>query len=285
MSWRDRVAKMLAQGVPVRTDLPTPAYHGSNTGFSRFMRTPVDDVNLDRGLGIHAAKDPALASSFADRAMTKMSDEVAPQVYPIAIPGEDKFLQVRQPIMPNYTRNTELPMWQRVAMDERAIERMMAESAFRQDQDVFARYLVEARAMKPRTAERAASEMVKGGTVPMEGANYNLDRFIKNFGGRPYNYQDRKAVTELSRQDWEDQGYKGLRYINTSPTEAGAKGVVDPTSYVVFDPANIRSQFAKFGTTPRSLSTNDLLAGVAGMAAVPAGIGALVDQSTYGDRQ
>jgi hypothetical protein len=295
MSWRERIAKMLAQGVPVRTDLPTRAYHGSTHTFDRFVTPPVDSVNLDRGLGVHLAADPALASSFPRRAITEKRGDpsgysvkqgAAPQVYPVAIPPEHKFLQVSQPSYWDDAPHGK--EWMGIKTDERAVEEMMTAKAYREDPALLERYLREARAMQGNEAQRAAQKMASGEGVilglPHEAPNpYTLDQFISNYGGRPYNQRDREAVTDIARGKWQDEGHAGLRYINTSPREAGAKGVVDQTSYIVFDPKDIRSQFARFD--PAKADSGNLLSSVAGMAAVPAGIGALVDQSTYGARQ
>jgi hypothetical protein len=253
MGWRENIAKALINTVSggKRTDLPTKVYHGTNKTFEAFENRPVDYM-LDRGLGTHVAKDPALASTFADRWIkdkgpdyfSRWTKEVKgePQVYPLRVPGEEKFLQLDQPRRGSLIEGE--PAWRGIMHDEHAVERAMADAAYRKDPEMLTRYLVEARAMKPDDAAAISRALVAGERPMIEGRPSNLQEFLANFGGKPYNDADRQRMTDLARQHWEDQGYAGLRYINTSPTEAGAKGVADPTSYIVFNPASIRSEYA-----------------------------------------
>jgi hypothetical protein len=76
--------------------------------------------------------------------------------------------------------------------------------------------------------------------------------------------------SRLARQDWQKQGYAGLKYINTHPAEAGAPGVKDPVSYIVFDPKHLRSEFAQMD--PAMAHSSDLLSGVLPPIAVGGGI-------------
>ena len=51
-------------------------------------------------------------------------------------------------------------------------------------------------------------------------------------------------MARIARQSWQNQGYKGLRYTNTSPMETMPEaGVKVPTSYVVFDPKDAAPRF------------------------------------------
>jgi len=186
-----------------------------------------------------------------------------------------------QPEYPN--RSSVEPIWRRVATDQRAIEIMAAQKAYQQNPELLERYLMEARQQPAKEAISNARAMARGDRVPMEGTKYNLEELTRSFGGKPYNEADQQAMVDTARDAWSKEGYKGIRYINTAPLEAGAFGVKDPTSYIVFNPKDIRSQFARFD--PAKADSSNLLSSVAGMAAVPAGIGALVDQSSYGARQ
>lgn len=275
MSWRDLIAKAI-------TDLVTPAYHGTNKTFSAFKAQPVDWM-LDRGLGTHVAKDPALASSFAERwmkpAQTIWQQDTMkgePQIYPLMIPHESRFKQLPQPLVRDNWID-DVPQWKKVMHDEWAVERAMADAAYRRDPDMLERYLREARQYDPAVAQSSARTMAEGGTARTPEGDYDLPRFLGNYGGRPYNDADRALMTETARKAWQDEGYAGLRYINTSPNEAGAKGVTDPTSYIVFDPKDIRSRFAAFD--PAQRNSSELLAGLAAVSALP--IGALAAQDAF----
>jgi hypothetical protein len=287
MSWRARIAKALAAGQPVRTDLSTPGYHGTGNVFIGFENQPISKTHMiDTALGTHVGKDPLLASGFADRFINQtprspadyqVRMEKTPNVIPLAIPGEDKFLQAVQPRYEG--REKAKPEWRHVLTDQRAIEIMAAQKAYQQNPELLERYLMEARMQPAKEAIGNARAMVRGDRVPMEGREYNLEELTRNFGGMPYNAADKQAMVDTARDAWSKEGYKGIRYINTAPLEAGAFGVKDPTSYVVFDPKNIRSQFAKFD--PAKMDSNDLLAGIAGATAVPVGMGVAFDQSAY----
>lgn len=289
MSWRDRIAAVIARGG--RSDLTTPAYHGTGNVFTEFKNQPISKTYMiDTALGTHAAKEPALASSFADRFILETPRSPTdyqirlnkePNVLPLAIPDEKTFLQAVQPRYPG--RETATPEWRHVQTDQRAIEIMAAQKAFAENPELLERYLMEARAQPAKEAIPNARALVRGDRVPMEGTEYDLGSLTRNFGGKPYNDADQQAMVDLARSAWEKEGYKGIRYINTAPLEAGAPGVKDPTSYIVFRPENIRSQFAKFD--PAKTGSADLLSSLAGMAAVPMGIGAVADQSKYEAQQ
>jgi hypothetical protein len=251
-----------------RTDLPTRAFHGTNKVFPGFVNQPVDYM-IDPALGTHAAADPALASSFADRWIkpaTYYNNDYSvggnPHVIPLRIPAEERFLQADQPRYESARPDT--PLWKSVLSDQTAIERMAAESAYKQDPDLLARYLQLGRAMWPADAFPMARALASGETREIGGVPHDLKRLISNYGGKPFEKSDRATMVDLARKQWQDQGYAGIRYINTAPMEAGAPGVKDPTSYIIFDPKNIRSEFAQFD--PRKIGSTNLLAGVGGAA-------------------
>jgi len=203
----------------------------------------------------------------------------APQMIPVMIPHESKFLQATQPRYPGRVDTPESPTWRNVLSDQTTIEQMAAEKAYPQNPEILERYLMQARNLPAQEAIPAARSLVRGDTVRSEGLDMDLARFVKNYGGKPYNDADRQAVVDLAREAWEKEGHKGIRYINTAPMEAGAPGVKDPTSYIVFRPENIRSRFAKFD--PANADSSDLLASVAALAAVPPTLGAFTKQDEY----
>lgn len=280
MSWRDRIAKAVAG--TMRTDLTTPAYHGTWKNFQEFKTPPVSNVWLDRGLGTHVAKDPRIASEFADRWVDPKGEGVvgSPQVHMLAIPAESRFMQVPQPAYDWALNNPSVKPWEGVMHDEHAIDRLVARTAYQKNPEMLTRYLMEARAMPEEEAKKIAGELVAGKAPVIEGKEQNLERFVGNYGGRPFNQADRELMTELARKQWQDEGYVGLRYTNTSPREAGAQGVIDPTSYIVFDPKHIRSQFAEFSPDPQAMESANLLRGFAPISAIPV-MGEVADQSKY----
>jgi hypothetical protein len=128
--------------------------------------------------------------------------------------------------------------------------------AYQADPDMLARYLVEARAIPQATAGQLARDVIANKLSP-EGMKAldmrpelfslgppdpsvtQLERFLRNFGGRPYNEADRRKAVELARGRWQAKGYQGLSYQDTAPMEVGGKGVKDKTAYIVFDPKHL----------------------------------------------
>jgi hypothetical protein len=287
MSWRDKIAKSLLERFG---GLTTDAYHGTKRQFEgrAFKEQRYEDAySIDRALGPHFAKDPALSGSFANpssrlapgdynRHLTAEAyDNIAeiPQVLPVKIPDESAFLQAVQPIR----YGDEGPIWQRVKTDTKAIEDMAAEAAYLRDPDLLTRYLERGRAMRPPEARAISRALVQGEQPVIEGKPRSLAGLVDNYSPASY---DAARITDLARDSWQDKGYAGIRYINTAPEEAGARGVKDVTSYIVFNPADIRSRFAQFD--PARWMDKDLLAGIGGAAVVtPPVIGELVAPDRY----
>jgi len=287
MGARDAIAQLLV-GAMKRTDLPTDAYHGTRRVFDAFKQWPVKEAyTIDRALGTHLAKDPALSSSaFANTGLSpadynKMTLEAyqniaeTPHVIPVKIPAEDRFLQAVQPEHRPSREGQhgfvgEDPLWRRVRTDTSAIENMAGYEAYMRDPDLLKAALERGRNM-PSDEARAVSRALVAGESPMiSGAQQDLPYFLRNYGA-PVGDDIKQHVTDTARKSWEGKGYAGIRYINTAPMEAGAAGVTDPTSYLVFSPSNIRSRFAQFGGDPESLVSPNLLRGAA-FAPVGAGV-------------
>jgi hypothetical protein len=293
MGARDAIAKLLV-GAAKRTDLPTDAYHGTRRVFDAFKQWPVKEAyTIDRALGTHVAKDPALSSSaFADTGLhpadyNKMTVEAyenineVPHVIPVKIPAESRFLQADQPIVRpqrnivnpitgNAVVDVNDPLWRRVRTDTSAIENMAGYEAYTRDPDLLKAALERGRNMPSDEARAVSRALVAGEKATISGAEQDLPYFLRNYGA-PVGDDIKQHVTDTARKSWEGKGYAGIRYINTAPMEAGAAGVTDPTSYLVFSPSNIRSRFAQFGGDPESLVSPNLLRGAA-FAPVGAGV-------------
>jgi hypothetical protein len=97
-------------------------------------------------------------------------------------------------------------------------------------------YLIQARNVEPEAAAAMAEALARGETVAMphegHGRAYDLMEFLQNYGGRPYNNEDRARMVREARKLWRAQGYVGLRYVNTSPMETAEAS--DLAAYVVF---------------------------------------------------
>jgi len=109
----------------------------------------------------------------------------------------------------------------------------------------------------------------ESGTIPDWG--YGFGGEVLREAGRK-----KKPLADAYRQGLTEAGHDGIIYRND------VEGIASHAA-IPFAPSQIRSRWAAFD--PATASSGNLLAGVAGLTAVPAGIGAMFDQSTYGERQ
>lgn len=263
------VKALAKDGFPLFSAIPREslltAYHGTTKEFDHFQ--VFDDYMLDRALGVHFAQDPYLANSFVMERVNGREVGAKPggRVIKAKLPG-DSYLTVDQPEIDHLKGRTDVPLWRRVATDQRAIERAVMKVAYQRDPQMLMRYLRDARNIPALKAASLARGLANGQVVDIPGdGQYDLDKFLNNYGGKPYNDTDRKRAVQVARDVWKGQGYKGLKYINTSPMEMA--GVGDPTSYIVFDPVDI-----KYSSIPRQSM----------LAVTPASIGAIQQRLVYG---
>lgn len=231
---------------PTRAYHGTPSAHGEEGAFTTFRDANAgDEYMLDRRLGAHFAKDPAMSNTFLyEMGDTDIFPNKGAHILPVQLPAEHEFLDVDQPLIPWTDPNSPdfRPPPEGVAReplrhtDQRAIEELVALEAYRRDPDLLARYLVQARNVSPSDAPRLTQEFLKGSEValPYDDKPRTLSDFLRNYGGNPYNDADRARVVELAREALKEKGYKGLRYYNTSPSET--RKAADKTAYIVFDP-------------------------------------------------
>ncbi len=225
------------------TDKRNIAYHGTTKDFTQFNKGDPAEFMLDRALGPHFAKDPEIANSFVLERVN--GRDVGPKeggrIMPVTLPSDDKFLVPDQPRFDWAKDNPALKEWEARPSDQGVIEQMIAKEGYMKDPAMLERYLQQARALPADKAAEVARDLVAGKKADIDGGS-DMDRFVRNYGGRPYNDADRAKMVELAKQSWQDQGYKGIKYINTSPMEnATAK---DPTSYIVFDPKDVKPLYA-----------------------------------------
>jgi hypothetical protein len=262
-------------------------YHGTKNVFPEFKQFGIGDAyTIDRALGTHVAKDPAMSSeAFAgvppEYSLSTSGDKAwagTPHVIPLKAPPDEAFLRADQPQV-RAPMGTE-PFWKTVRTDTSAIQDMAALEAYKRDPDLLQAHLERGRNMRPDEARALSRAMVAGESPTIEGKPQDLPYFLRNYGAAPSD-AIKQRVVDLARDSWQDKGYAGIKYINTAPMEAGAPGVKDPTSYVVFNPADLRSRFAKFAGDPESMLSPDLMRGA---VAAPIGVGAMsstYDQGTY----
>jgi hypothetical protein len=223
-------------GVPGETR--NVAFHGTTQAFEKFKPGDPAEFMLDRALGPHFAKDPEIANSFTlDRINGRdVGAKEGGRIIPVVLSPDEKFITADQPRY-DWAKDKEVAPdkeWSVRATDQNVIEKMVATEGFKKDPAILERYLEQARAIPADKAPGIARDLVEGKKVNLDGMDQDLNRFVNNYGGRPYNDADRAEVIKLAKQSWMANGYEGIKYINTSPMEnATAK---NPTSYIVFDP-------------------------------------------------
>jgi hypothetical protein len=226
-----------------------PAFHGTTRPIEKFSQLgePEETFNPDRMLGYHFAKDPAVSNAFV---MERINEEErgaqeSGHIIPVLIPGDQHMLEVPQPQY-EWAAKKGLPRTNNnIETDEVAIAKMIAREAYPSHPEILAKFL-ENRHMSPDEAKTAAKTIVEGGTahLPLDGP-HNLERLVNNFiGAFPTDVGLKRQLVRTAREHWQKQGYKGLKYINTSPMETMATaGVKDPTSFVVFNPKHVRGRY------------------------------------------
>ena len=235
---RDYHGRWTAGGGGVPGETRNVAFHGTTKSFEKFLPGNPGEFMLDRALGPHFAADPEIANSFTLERVNgrDIGAKEGGRIIPVVLPSDDKFITADQPRY-DWAKDKDIPPekeWSVRTTDQNVIEKMVAMEGFKKDPALLERYLEQARAIPADKAPGIAADLVAGKKVNLEGRDQDLNRFVNNYGGRPYNDADRARIIDLAKQSWMDQGKAGIKYINTSPMEnATAK---NPTSYIVFDP-------------------------------------------------
>lgn len=226
-------------GMAAARSLTNRVYHGTQALPFEHFKPNTESYNLADQLGTHVAKDRTISENIATKGKSG-GETVNGHVYDLHTLPDEHFLEVDQPHLP-YIEDKTIPKTSKNVMhDDWQVERMIMKHAFEKDPSILARYLETARRVPKEDAPRLAQEMAAGKKVnlPVDGEGWDLDRFIRSFGGKPYNKEDRALAVNLFKKDMQEKGYGGLKYINTGVMEQeGPKAVADPTSYIVFDPS------------------------------------------------
>jgi hypothetical protein len=241
---------------------PQTVYHGSKeAGFSEFkLPDAAKEFMMDRLVGVHVAKDPELAVHFTEKESSgewgAPKEQYKGGVYILEIPPPEKFHEVEQKLLP-YVESGTPKTPKNVETDQTVIGNMAYQSAFRQDPAIFQRYLEGRWRLKPEEALAAATDILAGKPhslslvrqgKPIVGLEdyTKADGVLSINGSAPQQIADRASSRELFVNEMKGKGYAGLKYLNTSPMETA--GVKDPTSFVVFDPKDIKFKYHKLFT-------------------------------------
>jgi GNAT superfamily N-acetyltransferase len=237
---------------------PRVLFHGTRADFNEFEVS--DDGLVNETMGVHVAKDPKLTDAFsvgtyaASSAWSEGEDAVKTRskdghrIPDMIKPGGNTkpvFVKMEKPyIMPNYG-----------SMDQHNIRIDVFDKVFREDKNAFIHFATSTRNVSPEEAEDAYERLSRN--EPIENGNLSvpqsyIDEYGSGFAGFASNYSPEFAP-DYKGKDWKNwagkrykeimvsQGYDGIIYENTSGNEVGHDGKIDHTSYIVFDPKNIKS--------------------------------------------
>jgi hypothetical protein len=246
-----------------QNQLTMPVYHGTQNDITAFNdKIPPErssdewenrDQNyhsMSRALGVHVAKDPVVSNSeyFTMRNLSS----VGANVMPLVTHNEDKFFKIDQ--SRDGSGEFDPTKIDQLKHDDYAVDREILKVAYRKDPKMLAEELENQRGYSPEESKVAAGNILSGkGHIEGSGTEArpirDLNHLITGWGMKPYNPDNRYKALKLFRDELESQGFKGVKYINTSPSEI--KGASDPTCYIVFRPNELRSKFAKFDPARR----------------------------------
>ena len=251
----DAVGKTpLALPAPAQDRGPT-AYHATLAAFDKF--SDPNESNqfemMDRRLGTHFAADPEVSNSFVvkkDQGTWRtppadFSPEGA-RIMRVSLPPKSQFIRVDQPQY-DWAKQQGRPRTPgNIVSDQDAIDKMIARVAFQKDPELLARNISSSRNIPPDKSRQIAQGMVAGKKMNVhegEGREMDLDDYIRNFGGHVHNPADQKRMVNLARQEWRSQGYKGIRYRDTSPMEM--EHAKDNHAYILFDGNDAKPRYGK----------------------------------------
>ena len=201
---RDYHGRWTAGGGGVPGETRNVAFHGTTKSFEKFLPGNPGEFMLDRALGPHFAADPEIANSFTLERVNgrDIGAKEGGRIIPVVLPSDDKFITADQPRY-DWAKDKDIPPekeWSVRTTDQNVIEKMVAMEGFKKDPALLERYLEQARAIPADKAPGIAADLVAGKKVNLEGMDQDLNRFVINYGGRPYNDADRARFIDLAMQ-------------------------------------------------------------------------------------
>jgi hypothetical protein len=137
--------------------------------------------------------------------------------------------------------------------DDWAIRNEIMAHAYQNNPDLFVKNMMQQRKISKEEALDAHEKLSNGERWhdPSGGSAINFRGLVKNYALQPYSPEDREMAIRMFRDALREQGYEGVKYINTSTEET--KNAKDKTAYIVFPDEKkegewfpLRSRFAKF---------------------------------------
>jgi hypothetical protein len=232
-------------------------YHATTAAFDKFA-DPNDSNQwemIDRRLGTHFAADPEVSNSFVVKkdqgTWSTPPADFSPEgsrIMRVALPPKDQFLRVDQPQYDLAKQQGQPRTRGNIQSDQTAIENLIGKIAYTKDPELFGQMIARERNMTPEQGQTIAKALVAGKTAPMPvtGANRpysSVDEYLKNYGVLPMDPAVQKRMVNLARQELQAQGYKGLRYRDTSPMEM--EHAKDSHAYILFDGNDAKPRYGK----------------------------------------
>ena len=226
------------------TPLTQDVYHGTEADFNIF-KDQTGFTNLSLGLGVHVSRDPLIAGN---EYFTNRMRNTGGRVLPLKTFPDSFFYEVRQDLLPGRSKKTKRTP-KTVRSDDRSIANEMLSVAFKEDPELFKSFLVKDKRFFD--ASKIVKDFAEEGRARVLGVDYdNIYDLVQAFLIDTQDKDKLETITRLFRKSLIENGYAGVKYINTSGAEV--KGSKDPICYVILPEVistghfPIRSRFAKF---------------------------------------
>ncbi len=233
---------------------PLVVYHGTQAaGDFNVIHGGIGEYdNLDEMIGPHFAVGSPIADTFTVDQRTGQPTEGS-KVFPVYLSIQNPRV-APQKMLANGT----------LEHDAYAINRDIVSTVFPQDRDLFVQWATRARHVTPEQAGEIFARLNRGESIGHDDYNgvagHDLTKhkgespigsYVENYDGGlcMLKAADKRKVVDAYRTKMLELGYDGVAYQNTAPEEI--KPGVDPTCYIAFEPAQIKSAIGNNGNYDR----------------------------------
>jgi len=230
-------------------------YHGTLSPKWFASKLPEESFTmLDRMIGPHFAKDPKVANKFAEGLYRTNPSHLYDEMGNPSIWGKPQIPQggnVRRAFIPDELYTVPQPKYTsgnlmsgKLMSDQYAIGSDIARKVFPERKDLFINWFTRARNSTEKVAEDVWNKIKHGESVMIGDTPYNnVGDIVAEYDAGLHMLSEnlRPGVVQHYKDIMRKQGYKGIKYQNTSPQEV-LKGEGKET-YIPFDIEDIKPTF------------------------------------------
>ena len=237
---------------------PRVVFHGTRAraDFGQFEGNP--DGTLNQMIMSHFAVSLESANTFADDRGAGLEKNA--RIFPVYLSIKNPKI-IAQPV-------TDFEHYSKVEHDAYAIATDVVNEVFPNDRELFLDWITASRGVERETGEEVFDRLSRGESIGRGDISYTqgfLDRFtvdtespvsaiaqyVINADSALWMIRERReGIIETYKQRLRDQGYDGLRYINTAPMETDKDW--NPIVYVPLDPEQVKSATGNTGAYSRA---------------------------------